>query len=138
MRVGLPLLAIAAAAYFLLNSKLESTGDLRVTTSVPGAEILVGGIQTGLVSDTTVNLPVGRAIITVRKAHFISDPEFTVVDIKRKSTNRVSFMLRDSGAAVVRDTIPPLRPAHEQLFSTGLPVRSIPAGSPRAPRHLVD
>lgn len=136
MRIVLPLLIIAAAAYFFLNFWGSGNGMLRVSTSMPGADVLVGGILTGATSDTTLVVPAGRQIITVRKGNFVSEPEFAVVEIKSHETSRVRFVLRVAQEAVPRDSIAPLRPVRQDIFSTGVPIYAVPPGALR--QRLLD
>ena len=51
LKIALPLLIIAVAAVWILSHKSGSTGQVRVTTSVPGADIYIAGVQTGYTSD---------------------------------------------------------------------------------------
>ncbi|MDD5089070.1 MAG: hypothetical protein PHI18_09790, partial [bacterium] len=60
LKIMLPLVIIAGVAYFILIYQPERNGSVRVTTSVPGADILIGGLQTGFVTDTTIEVPAGR------------------------------------------------------------------------------
>ncbi|HEY3294285.1 MAG TPA: PEGA domain-containing protein [bacterium] len=128
-RIVLPLLVIAAAAYWFLNFYGVGKGMVRVSTSIPGAEILVGGILTGTVSDTTIEVPAGKQIITVRKDSYVSEPEFAVVDVSRHETSRVRFTLKPAQEAVTQDSVAPLRPVRQDIFSTGVPFRSVSPGS---------
>ena len=137
LRVLGPLFVIALVAYWFLNYTGRSAGLVRVTSSVSGAEILVGGIQTGFVTDTTVEVPLGRRIITVRKSSFVSDPEFAVVEVRRDRSTEVRFILKDARKVVTVDTIPPLNP-RQALLSTGEPLRPVSAAEPRRGRSLVD
>jgi hypothetical protein len=137
MRIGLPLLLIAGAAYLFLNMSYSGTGMIRVTTSIPGADIYIGGVQTGALSDTTFKISAGRQIVTVRKGEYISDPEFVVVNVNRRELSRASFVLRKAQEAIARDTVTPLRPVRQDIFSTGQPVRSISPGA-RPSHRLVD
>jgi hypothetical protein len=138
MRVVLPLLVIGGAAFFLLNYHWERPAMVRVTTTVPGAEILVDGTQTGYQSDTTLPVEPGRRIITVRKPNYISDPEFVVLDITRRPGYAAAFVLKDASKVMQRDSIPPLRPVRQQIFSTGQPVRSVPPTYSRSAHRLID
>jgi hypothetical protein len=138
LRVGIPLLVIAVGAYLFLNYRMEWKGSIRVTTSVPGADILIGGSQTGYSSDTTFDIGAGRKIITVRKPGYVSDPEFQIVEVQKGMQNRVNFVLKDSSSAVPMDAIPPMRQARAETLSTGLPMHSIPPASWRRERALVD
>lgn len=136
-KVFLPLIAIAGIAYLVLHYRSGNTGSLRVTTSVPGAEVLIGGMQTGMLSDTTVLLvPTGRKIVTVRKANYISDPEFASVRIGDDSLTSVRFVLRPASQVLRTDSIPPLRSVRQEIFSTGEPVLAVPP-APRV-RPLVN
>jgi len=128
-KLGVPLLLIAAAAYLFMTFWSAGKGLVRVTSSVPGADILIGGFLSGAETDTVVTAPTGRQIVTVRKDNYVSDPEFAVVDVKRSEVCRVAFVLRAAQEAVTRDTFAPLRPIRQDIFSTGVPVHSVPPGA---------
>jgi hypothetical protein len=133
----LPLLVIGVIAFLFLSLRREKPARLRVTTSIPGAEIMVDGSQTGYSSDTTLPVTPGRRIITVRKENYISDPEFVVLDLKKRTLSEVRFVLKNSGDITSRDSIAPLRPVRQEIFSTGQPVRSVPPAGSRGHR-LID
>jgi hypothetical protein len=136
LRIGLPLLGIAALSVWFLYSHHEGKGTLRVTTSIPGAEIYIGGLQTGYSSDTTFQVPAKRTIVTVRKDGFVSEPEFVILNIEPRQLKRAVFLMHAQTA--VRDTFAPLRPLRPQTFSTGEPVRSVPPAGGRHERRLLD
>ncbi|MBU0508482.1 hypothetical protein KKH27_06585 [bacterium] len=138
LKIFLPLLVIAIAAYVVLNYSARGTGSVRVTTSVPGADILVGGMQTGFTTDTTIQVKAGRKIITVRKMGLVSDPEFAVIEVLSGGAKLVRFNLHEPEPVVPQDTIPPLRAVRQEVFSTGEPVHAIPPAILRPTRRLVD
>ena len=139
LKIGLPLVLIAGIAAFVLNYRASGSGAVRVTTSVPGAEIFVGGRMTGLQSDTTLTgIPAGRCIVTVRKSGFVSEPEVVVADVIKGRLSQANFVLHDEKSQARVDSIPPLRHVRQEIFSTGEPVRSVPAVPFRRDRRLVD
>lgn len=100
LKVFVPLLFIGFIAFWFLNYKSTTTGSLAVKTSVPGADILIGGIQTPFMSDTTIaRIEVGRKIITVRKQGYVSEPEVQIVQIKQGELSSVSFKLKSANDA---------------------------------------
>lgn len=132
-RIFIPLGAIALLAYFALNLRSTGSGRLRVRTNVPGAEILLGGRQTGLKTDTTmIKLPAGRKIVTVRKQDFVSDPEFAIVPVADDSITSVFFKLTPAEHTLRSDSIPPLSSVRQEIFSTGEPIQAIPPASYRS------
>ncbi|RPH96294.1 PEGA domain-containing protein [candidate division KSB1 bacterium] len=138
LRFGAPLVIIAAVAFWLILYRQAPTGSLCVTSSVRGAEILVDGVQTGYVTDTTIVIPLGRRIITVRKNGFVSDPEFGVAEIRSDVTGRLSFDLRTVVLNVKTDSIPPLPKRLAEKTGTGEPYHVISPGAPRPERRFVD
>ena len=139
LRIVLPLVVITGVASWILTRSSDESGPVRVTTSVPGADIFVGGTMTGMQSDTTLmNVPVGRQLITVRKPGFVSDPEVIVADVQKDRITQAAFVLRSEQANVRTDSIPPLRNVRQEIFSTGEPVRHVPAASYRQERRLVN
>jgi hypothetical protein len=139
LKIFLPLLLIAAVAAWFLTHSSPATGLVRVTTTIPGADIYLDGTMTGLQTDTTLpDIPVGRTIVTVRKSGLVSDPEMIVADVKDGQMAAASFTLLTERSAVHRDSIPPLRNVRQQIFSTGEPVRSIPPAEHHSGSHFVD
>lgn len=139
LRVGLPLLVIAGAAFYFINFRASNRGLLRVTASQPNADILIGGVQTGLSTDTTLQLGTGRKIITVRKPQFVSYPEFAVVEVADGELCRAHFeMTPIAAAAESADSVAPLHPARADRFSTGELVQVVPPAGPRRHKRLVD
>ena len=139
LRIVLPLVVIVGIAVFVLNYRSLGSGSIRVTTSVPGADIFLGGTMTGLQSDTTLlNVPPGRSIITVRKAGFVSDPEVIVTEVGKGHVIRANFVLRNEQTQARMDSIPPLRNVRQEIFSTGEPVRSVPASQYRRGQRFLD
>jgi hypothetical protein len=136
VRVVGPLIIIGVAALWFLNRGV-GRGRLRVTSSTPGATILLDGMQTGYVTDTTLTVTRGRRIITVRMAGLVSDPEFAVAEVRQGVVSQVSFDLRTPQPATRSDTIPPLRHVRQEVFSTGEPVRALPP-APRGTAPLID
>lgn len=135
-RIVLPMMLIAALAYWFLN-RGSGQGELRVSASVRGAEIMIDGRQTGMVTDTTLKVGLGRHIITVRKPGLISDPEFAVAEIRRDVVSRVSFDLTPPPVGKKSDSIPPLRDVRQEIFSSGEPVKTVSPGA-NAERLLID
>lgn len=139
LKVFLPLILITAVAAWVLTHHSQSEGMLRVTTSIPGADIFLDGTMSGLQSDTTVsNVPAGRCIVTVRKPGYASDPEMAVADVKDGQVARLSFVLRAEQTQVRTDSIPPLRHVRQEIFSTGEPIRAVPPAVYRRNSRLVD
>ncbi len=138
LRVGIPLLLIGGAAFWLLNHSSGAEGQLHVSTSVRGAEILIGGVQTGFQSDTTLFVPVGRKIVTVRKPGFVSIPEFAIVEMTSHARLTANFVMRPARDVAERDSIPPLRPVRQEIFSTGQPVIQIPPAARHGSRRVLD
>lgn len=136
LRVIGPLILIGVAALWFLN-RGAGRGRLHVSTSTPGAAILLDGAQTGYVTDTTLTVTRGRRIVTVRMEGFVSDPEFAVAEVRQRVVSRVSFDLRLPPSALRSDTIPPLRHVRQELFGSGEPVRAVPP-APRGSAPLVD
>jgi hypothetical protein len=136
VRVVGPLIIIGVAALWFLNRGV-GRGRLRVTSSTPGATILLDGVQTGYVTDTTLTVTRGRRIITIRMEGLVSDPDFAVAEVRRGVVSQVSFDLKVPPAAMRSDTIPPLRHVRQEVFSTGEPVRALPP-APRGITPLVD
>jgi hypothetical protein len=137
MRVMIPLLLIGAAALWILSYQHIATGYLRVTSSVRGAEIYVAGVQTGYATDTTLaEIPVGRQIVTVRKQGYVSDPEVLIVELKEGEIAQAAFSLKVEKEIKKTDSIPPLRAVRQEVFSTGVPMRSIPPTLGRQERML--
>lgn len=139
VRVGLPLLLIAAAAFYFINFRAADHGQLRVTASQPAADILIGGVQTGYTTDATLQLGTGRKLVTVRKPNFVSEPEFAVAEITPNSMASLHFVLtRVTETTTPVDTIQPLHPVRQNVFSTGEAVHIIPPAGPRRHKRLVD
>jgi hypothetical protein len=138
LRIGLPLVLIGGLAFMFLNYRMDRPGKLRVTTSLPGADIYVDGSMTGFISDTTLPVDPGRRIITVRKPKFVSDPEFVVLNIERRNPQRVHFVIRRAEDTLTPDVISPLPASRQETFSTGQPVRYVPPVTSRYDHHLVD
>jgi hypothetical protein len=122
----LPLAVIAIGAFLILQYGHSGSGYLRVSSTVPGAEIYIGGIQSGVRTDTTLRAMLGRAIVTVRKSGYISDPEFIAIEIVRDRVNQARFILRKERDTIVRDTVPAPRPVASDILSTGQTIRSVP------------
>lgn len=138
LKIMLPLLIIAGVAYFIVIYQPVRRGSVRVTTSVPGADILVGGLQTSFVTDTTIEVPAGRQIITVRMGGLVSDPEFVVLQVESNQRLDANFVMHSPRPVVPQDTIPPLTAVRQEVFSTGEPVHAIPPAVLRSSRRLVD
>jgi hypothetical protein len=134
----MPLAVIAAAAYVFLIYGHGGSGTLRVTTTIPGADIYLGGVLTGMRTDTTLKAPEGRAIVTVRKDGYISQPEFVVVEVTKNLTNQVRFILRSRRDIITRDSVTPPQPVHEDVLTTGESVRTLPPAVMRTEHKLVD
>jgi hypothetical protein len=138
LKILLPLAVIAAAAYVFLIFGHGGSGALRVTTSIPSADIYIGGVLTGMHTDTTLKAPLGRAIVTVRKDGYISQPEFVVAEVTRDRTNQVRFTLRNRQNIIARDSVTPPQPLQEHILTTGEPVRTLPPAIMRTEHKLVD
>ncbi len=139
LKIFVPLILITAVAAWVLTHHSQSKGMLRVTTSIPGADIFLDGTMSGLQTDTTISdVPEGRCIVTVRKSGFVSDPEMAVADVKEGQVVRVSFVLRAEQAQLKTDSIPPLRQVRQEIFSTGEPIRAVPPAVYRRNSRLVD
>jgi hypothetical protein len=136
IRIVGPLIIIGVAALWFLN-RGAGRGRLRISTSVPGATILLDGLQTGYLTDTTLVVPRGRRIVTVRKEGFVSDPDFAVAEVRQGIVSRVSFELKRPLPVARSDSIPPLRHVRRELFGSGEPVRALPP-TPRGAAPLVD
>lgn len=135
-RVVGPLIIIGVAALWFLN-RGAGRGQLHVSSSTPGATILLDGVQTGYLTDTTLIVTRGRRIVTVRREGFVSDPDFAVAEVRRGVVSRVSFDLRTPPGVTRSDSIPPLRHVRQEVFNTGEPVRALPP-APRSATPLID
>ncbi|MBK6766990.1 MAG: PEGA domain-containing protein [bacterium] len=132
-KIAIPLIVIAYGAMWILNLDATPHGDLRVTTTVPGAEIHIDGKQCGAFSDTLVSgIPVGRRLITVRAPGYIADPEVIIVEIEKDRTASASFVMRDSTELVRPDHVQS-RGVRQEIFSDDYrSMRSIPPAPPRS------
>lgn len=136
-KIAIPLIVIAYGAMWFLNLDATPQGDLRVTTTIPGAEVHIDGKQTGTFSDTLLTgVQVGRRLITVRAPGYVSDPEVIIVEIQKGKTASASFVMRDSTDLVKSDQVES-RSVRQDVFSGGgRTVRSIPPAPPRS--NLLD
>ncbi len=84
--------------WWFLNLDVNPSGQLRVTSTIKGADIYIDGVQTGALTDSILlNVEIGRRLITVRGPGFVSDPEVAIVeDSARPNVHRVIRDLRDS------------------------------------------
>lgn len=132
-KIAIPLAVIAYGSMWFLNRDATPHGELRVSTSVPGAEVHVDGKQTGALSDTVLfDVPVGRRLITVRAPGYISEPEVAIVEIQEGRMSAASFLLRDSAQVVKSDKIVGRGGVRQEIFAeTDQTMRSIPAAPPR-------
>jgi hypothetical protein len=131
LRIAVPLIIIAIAAVWILNYQSITTGSVRVTTSVPGADIYIAGVQTSQSTDAVLTeIPTGRQLITVRKPGYVSDPEVAIVEVLEDRIANASFVLTEAHTAEKVDTIAPARPIRQEIFSTGEPVNTIPPAPP--------
>jgi len=136
LKIAVPLLIIAVGAVWVISHKSVSTGTVRVTTSIPGADIYIAGVQTGYMSDTVLeSIPVGRQLITVRKLGYVSDPEVAIVEVYEDRIANAGFVLKEAKKIAKIDSVAPGRPVRQEIFSTGEPVHSIPPAPP--PRRIV-
>ncbi len=137
-KVAIPLALIAAAAIWVLNRQSTQVGELRVITTVKGAEIHIDGKQTGALTDTVLlDVPVGRRLVTVRATGKVSEPEVAIVEVQKGRPGVASFVMHDSAFVVTRDTISARRGVRQDIFAdAGGAVRSIPAAPGR--RSLLD
>lgn len=132
-KIAIPLAIIAYGAMWFLNLDATPQGELRISTSVPGAEVHIDGKQTGALSDTVLtDVPIGRRLITVRAPGYISEPEVAIVEIQQGRMSAASFVLRDSAQVVKSDKIVGRGGVRQEIFSdTDQAMRSIPAAPPR-------
>ncbi|MBU0691354.1 PEGA domain-containing protein [bacterium] len=127
LKIAVPLMIIAVGAVWVLSHKSVSTGQVRVTTSIPGADIYIAGVQTGYMSDTILEgVPVGRQLITVRKPGYVSEPEVAIVEVYEDRIANASFLFKEAKDVAKKDSITPIRAVRQEIFSTGEPVISIP------------
>jgi hypothetical protein len=136
LRIAAPLIVIGLVALWFLNHG-SGLGRLHVSSSSPGAEILLDGLRTGYVTDTTLTVSRGRHIVTVRKDGLTSEPEFGVTEVRHNVVSQVFFDLKPPRPTAKSDTIAPLSRGPRQIFSTGEPVRALPP-TPRSNVPLVD
>jgi hypothetical protein len=137
LKVILPMILIAVGAYVFLQFAHTSTGMLRITSNIPGADIYLGGIQVSAHTDTTVLAPLGRNIVTIRRAGYISDPEFAVADVSKSRVAVVQFILKLARESVIRDTVANPKPISNK-YSSSNDIRSIPPAVMHFDRKLVD
>jgi hypothetical protein len=131
LRIAVPLVIIAIAAVWILSYKSQTTGSVRVSTSVPGADIYIAGVQTSQTTDAILaGIPTGRQLITVRKPGYISDPEVAIVEVFKERVANASFVLTEAHHAAKVDTVAPAKPIRQEIFSTGEPVNTIPPAPP--------
>lgn len=139
IKLIIPLLIIAGASLWILKYQGTRTGSLEVSTTVPGADIYIGGIQTTATSDTVIeDVPIGKQFISVRLPGYIPEPEVAIVEIEEGGTACADFRMRPRSEVVAVDSIPPARPVRQEIFSTGQPIVSVPAVTPRQERRIVD
>lgn len=132
LKIAVPLIIIAAGAVWVLTYHSVPKGQVRVTTSIPGADIYIAGVQTGYTTDTVLeDIPVGRQLITVRKLGYVADPEVAIVEVYQDRVANASFVLKESDSTAQQDSIVPVRPVRQEIFSTGEPVVSIPPAPPQ-------
>jgi hypothetical protein len=132
-KIGIPLVLIAVAAWWVLNRDATPYGQLRVTSTIKGADIYIDGVQTGALTDTILtDIPVGRRLVTLRGPGLVSDPEVAIVEIQKDRASAATFVMTDSNAAAPRDIIPVRDGVRQDVFSTDeAMIRSIPAAPPR-------
>ncbi|MCB9357243.1 MAG: PEGA domain-containing protein [Calditrichaeota bacterium] len=131
-RIAIPLALIAAAAVWFLNLNPTPYGDLRVTTTIPGAEIQIDGKHAGAQSDTVLTgIRAGRRFVTVRAPGLISEPEVVIVEIQKGRTAVAAFIMRDSISAAKADTFSAKRGVRQDIFAEDQSyVRAIPPAPP--------
>lgn len=136
-KIAIPLVLIAAAAWWFLNRNVTPYGDLRVTSSVKGADIYIDGVQTGALTDTVLSgVAVGRRLITVRGPGLVSNPEVAIVEVQRDRMAIATFVISDSAGLAKTDIVPVRDGVRQDIFATDEEmIRSIPA-APRRKQML--
>ncbi len=100
LRIFVPLAIVGAIFYLLIDRPQTVTGRLRVTSDVKGAEVLLDGMQVGVVTDTTLSRVVaGRRSVAVRKSGYLAEPEVVFIDVKQDTLTVVTFRLIERAAA---------------------------------------
>ncbi|MCB1059571.1 MAG: PEGA domain-containing protein [Calditrichaeota bacterium] len=137
-KIGIPLIIIAVAAWWVLNRDATPVGQVRITSTIKGAEIYIDGAQAGAQTDTVLlDIPVGRRLITLRAPGLISDPEVAIVEVQKDRASVATFVLTDSNQAAQPDVIPVRDGVRQDVFATDeAMIRSIPAAPPR--KSLLD
>ncbi len=96
MKFLIPLVIIGGVFYYLVVSRSEGTGSIRIITDVPGAEILLNGSPMGCVTDTTLSrIPVGKVTVSVRKSGYRPNPPFETVNISTGKIKQIRFQMEE-------------------------------------------
>ncbi len=132
-KIAIPLVLIAAAAWWFLNRDVTPSGQLRVTSTIKGADIYIDGVQTGALTDSILlNVEIGRRLITVRGPGFVSDPEVAIVEVQQNRMSIATFVISDSAHLATPDIVPVRDGVRQEIFSTDEEmIRSIPAAPKR-------
>ncbi len=132
-KIAIPLVLIAAAAWWFLNRDVTPSGQLRVTSTIKGADIYIDGVQTGALTDSVLlNVSIGRRLITVRGPGLISDPEVAIVEVQRDRMSIATFVMSDSARVATPDIVPVRDGVRQDIFTTDEEmIRSIPAAPQR-------
>ncbi|MBL0060402.1 MAG: hypothetical protein IPP40_02620 [bacterium] len=132
-KIAIPLVLIAAAAWWFLNRDVTPYGQLRITSTIKGADIYIDGVQTGALTDSILlDVEIGRRLITVRGPGLVSDPEVAIVEIQQDRMSIATFVMSDSARLATPDIVPVRDGVRQDIFSTDEEmIRSIPAAPQR-------
>lgn len=137
-KIALPLVLIAVLAWWILDRNSVPVGQLRVTSTIKGADVYVDGVQTGALTDTVLlDVQVGRRLITVRSPGLISSPEVAIVEVIPNRIGVATFVMSDSSQIAKQDIVPQRDGVRQDVFVLDQEmIRSIPAAPKR--RTLLD
>jgi preprotein translocase subunit YajC len=94
LRIFVPIIVVGTVFYLLIERPQTTTGQLRITSDVKGAEILIDGMRIGAVTDTTLSHVItGHRSVAVHKKGYIADPEVRFADVKQDTLTSVAFHL---------------------------------------------
>lgn len=132
-KIAVPLALIAITAWWTLNRDTTPYGQLRVTSTIKGADIYLDGVQSGALTDTVLlNVRAGRRLVTVRGQGIISDPEVAIVEIQEDRLSIATFVMTDSASLSRHDIVPVRDGVRQDVFATDEEmIRSIPAAPGR-------
>jgi len=140
LRIFVPLAIVGAIFYFLIDRPQTVTGRLRVTSDVKGAEVLLDGMQVGVVTDTTLSRVVaGHRSVAVRKSGYLAEPEVLFIDVKQDTLTVVTFhLIERTTASQDSDSMGFLESLREDIPIDWEQMSSPPASSSGAARNRSD